>query len=330
MKNRMMIMLTIANLWMLLGCEKEDKQVSLPEESYEVDVVEQETENRMLYFLSNEGYVVPKNLLLPVQEDRAVLKQSIEYLVQGGPIDTLLPTGLTAVLPENTKIRGINITDDQTAIIDLSQEFLNYDIDKETDILEALTFTATTFENVERIKIWVEGESLDVLPKQQTVMSEGYSRHDGINVLKTEAVDYLTTTPVTLYYPYYIANQCYFVPTTTYVPQSDNLKHLIVQSLIEGPGVYENVSHVVKQEVKVKDVTQSDDLLTVTLSDEVLTDKGTLTKNVIEPIVLTLTEFEDVKQVKLMVEGVDHLTVDQSLEVLDVMSREDVLSSQSF
>ncbi len=327
---RCMIMLMMVSIVMLSGCGKEDESVSLPEESYEVNVEEQPTENRALYFLSNDGYVVPKHMLLPIQEDRAVLKQALEYLVTNGPIEPFLPTGLTAVLPENTLIRGINITDDQTAIIDFSADFLNYDGEKETDILEALTYTATSFDNIDKIKLWVDGEALDVLPKQQTVVADGYSRADGINVLKTEAVDYLTTTPVTLYYPYYIENTCYFIPTTKYVPNSTDLKEQVIESLLDGPGVYENVSHVLSEKVVVEGVRQTDDLVSITLSEDALTSEGTLTQHVIETMVLSLTEFDDIHQVELKVEGIDQLTVDQSMDVLDVMSREDVLAASSF
>ena len=247
-----------------------------------------------------------------------------------GPVELFLPTGLTAVLPENTVVRGVNITDDETAIIDLSADFLNYDGEKETDILESLTYTATSFDNIDQIKLWVEGEPLDIMPKQQTVVADGYSRSDGINVLETEGVDYLTTTPVTLHYPYYIDNQCYFIPTTSYLPNTKDLKEGVVAPLLEGPGVYENVSHVVNGLVEVKSVIQTDDLVSVTLSEDVLTSEGMLTKHLAETMVLSLTEFDDIKQVELKVDGVDQLTVDQSMDVLDVMSRDDVLAVSGF
>ena len=327
---RCIIMLMTVSLVMLSGCGKEDESVSLPEESYGITVEEQATEQRALYFLSNDGYVVPKQMLLPIQEGRAVLKQAIQYLVTNGPVEPFLPTGLTTVLPENTVVRGINITDDETAIIDLSADFLNYDGEKETDMLEALTYTATSFDNIDQIKLWVEGEPLDIMPKQQTVVADGYSRSDGINVLKMEGVDYLTTTPVTLHYPYYIDNQCYFIPTTSYLPNTKDLKEGVVAPLLEGPGVYENVSHVVSKKVEVESVTQTDDLVSIILSQDVLTSEGALTKNAIETMVLTLTEFADINQVELKIEGVEQLTVDQSMDVLDVMSREDVLVVSGF
>jgi germination protein M len=323
-------MLMTVSLVMLSGCGKEDESVSLPEDSYEMNVEEQPTENRALYLLSNDGYVVPKQMLLPMQEDRADLKQAIQYLVTNELVEPFLPTGLTAVLPENTVVRGINITDDKTTVIDLSAEFLNYDGEKETDILESLTYTATSFDNIDQIKLWVEGEPLDIMPKQQTVVADGYSRSEGINALKTEGVDYLTTTPVTLHYPYYIDNKCYFIPTTNYLSNTMNLKEQVVESLLDGPGVYENVSHVVSKKVEVESVTQTDDLVSIILSQDVLTSEGALTKNVIETMVLTLTEFADINQVELKIEGVEQLTVDQSMDVLDVMSREDVLVVSGF
>ena len=50
-----------------------------------------------------------------------------------------------------------------------------------------------------------------------------------------------------------------------------NLKEQVVESLLDGPGVYENVSHVVNGLVEVKSVIQTDDLVSVTLSEGALT-----------------------------------------------------------
>lgn len=330
MKNKLwMYVLMMSCCFMLVGCGKEDYSEVLSDESYTFELEEQPTVKRELYFLSSEGYVVPNQLLLPVQEDRAVLKQALEYLVEGGPIESLLPSGLVPVLPVNTTIRGLNITEDETLIIDFSADFLSYDAMKEKNILEAITYTATSFHGIERIKLWVEGEEINVMPKQKTIMTNGYSRAEGINVLKSEAIDYLTTTPVTMYYPYYVNETCYFIPTTAYVPQDINIKEVVIQSLINGPGVYENVSHIVEKHVNVMKVAQTDDLITVTLSDEVLTTEGKLQSNILETMVLTLTEFDDVKQVQLKVEGIDDLTADQSSGYVEAMTREDVLNPTS-
>lgn len=98
-----------------------------------------------------------------------------------------------------------------------------------------------------------------------------------------------------------------------------DLKEGVVAPLLEGPGVYENVSHVVNGLVEVKSVIQTDDLVSVTLSEGALTSEGTLTKHLAETMVLSLTDFDDIKQVELKVDGVDQLTVDQSMDVLDVL-----------
>ncbi|BBP91349.1 hypothetical protein BsIDN1_49670 [Bacillus safensis] len=59
---------------------------------------------------------------MPKNEGSA--KQTLEYLVDGGPISNLMPNGFRAVLPADTSV-SVDIKDG-TAVVDFSNEFKNY------------------------------------------------------------------------------------------------------------------------------------------------------------------------------------------------------------
>ena len=141
---------------------EEGEQIDLDETGEETEEAEEgeegegqtdaatETVQRELYLLDANGLVVPQTLTLPKQE--GVLKQSLEYLVQDGPVDELLPSGFQAVLPPGTSV-DVNLKEDEkTAVADFSKEFEFYDANKEQQILQAITWTLTQFESVKKCK----------------------------------------------------------------------------------------------------------------------------------------------------------------------------------
>lgn len=97
---------------------KEEKQTAKEgKEEKQADTVMRE-----LYLIDKNGYVVSQSIPLPKNEGSA--KQTLEYLVDGGPISNLMPNGFRAVLPADTSV-SVDIKDG-TAVVDFSNEFKNY------------------------------------------------------------------------------------------------------------------------------------------------------------------------------------------------------------
>lgn len=126
------------------------------------------TTERTLYLIDQNGFVVPQILQLPAAESKEVARQSLEYLVIGGPVSNLLPNGFQAVLPAGTEVNGLNLQEDGTLIVDVSEEFTNYRPEDELKILQAMTFTLTQFDSIERIKLRINGKDQEVMPVNGT------------------------------------------------------------------------------------------------------------------------------------------------------------------
>src|SRR5690606_31953708 len=113
---------------------EEDGEEENGEQDEGLEIVEsEETVVRELYLLDASGMVVPQTLELPRTESAA--KQAAEYLVIDGPVTELLPNGFQAVLPAGTEILGVNLEEDGTLIVDVSEDFKNYEAEDELKIL---------------------------------------------------------------------------------------------------------------------------------------------------------------------------------------------------
>src|SRR5690625_3051703 len=99
--------------------------------------------------------VAAQTLELPISDNKEVATQVLTYLIKGGPVTPILPNGFQAVLPEGTEILGLSLQEDGTLIVDVSEEFEDYEAEDELKILQAMTYTLTQFDSVDRIKLWI-------------------------------------------------------------------------------------------------------------------------------------------------------------------------------
>ncbi|HLR67132.1 GerMN domain-containing protein [Virgibacillus alimentarius] len=266
---------------------------------------------RQLYLVDANGMVVSQTLELPKEESKEVATQALEYLVKDGPVTSILPNGFQAVLPAGTEILGLNLQEDGTMIVDVSKEFENYEADEELNILEAMTFTITQFDDVDKMKLRINGHSVEEMPVNGTPIKEGYTRANGINLKESDALDLLKSEAVTMYYPAEHNENRYYVPVTQHLEYDDqDIFSSIVQTLIDGPRFNINATHVFNSKTKLTNKpVLNEDVLELSFSKDILKDgdKAMISDEVMETLVRTLTDQEEVEGVKVEVEGVDKL-----------------------
>ncbi|MFD1362183.1 GerMN domain-containing protein [Lentibacillus salinarum] len=269
-----------------------------------------ETIDRQLYLLDANGMVASQTLQLPQPASNEVAKQSLEYLVKDGPVTSLLPNGFQAILPAGTEILGLDLDNSGTMVVDVSEEFENYQAEDELNILQAMTYTVTQFDSVDEMKLRIDGTPQESMPVDGTPIGEGYSRVNGINLVHSNTVDLLNSEPVTLYYPSVQGDNDYFVPVTQHVNVEDSLYESTVQTLMEGPGFDTNLQHVFNSSAELANGPRlNKGVLEVVFNQEVLedSDEAIISNDVMETLVRTLTQDEDVEAVEVKVEDVETL-----------------------
>lgn len=293
-------------------------------EENEAESVEVETVARELYLLNESGIIVPQTVELPKTE--SVATQVLEYLVKDGPVTNILPNGFEPILPAGTEVIGMNLEEDGTIVVDLSEEFGEYQAEDEQQIIQALTFTLTQFDNVDRVKLWINGHEQTEMPVNGTPLTEGYSRANGINIFNVDGVDLMNSKAVTVYYPTQQGQQFYYVPVTQHVElKEENLYLSVVQALLDGPSYDWDLLHVFNPNATVVDEpTLADGVLNLTFSEEILSDvnQGFISDEVMETLVLTLTDQPDVSAVSINVENVDQVFNEHGVPYNEPVSRE--------
>ncbi|HAM79620.1 GerMN domain-containing protein [Ornithinibacillus bavariensis] len=293
----------------------------------------EETVERQLFLLDSNGLVAPQNFELPVPESNEVAQQILEYLVKDGPVTSLLPNGFQAVLPAGTEVLGLSI-EDGTITVDLSEEFKEYAAEDEVKILEAMTFTLTQFDSVERVKLRINGQELKEMPVSGTSIANGYTRANGINIVPSDTVDLISGKAVTMYFPTEHDEKQYFVPVTQYIEAKDgNIHQAIVEALIDGPAYDTNLMHVFNNTTMLVDNPKLDSgVLEIVFNQNVLKDmeSGVIADEVMETLVRTLTEQESVEAVNVRVENVEQIANESGEVYTKPVTRDFFTPSQKF
>ncbi|WP_248927455.1 GerMN domain-containing protein [Paenibacillus hamazuiensis] len=255
-----------------------------------------------LYAKDEQGFVAPVTVDLPKTE--SIAKKTLEYMVDGGPGQGLLPAGFTSLIPKGTEIKAINI-DKKVATVDFSKSFATYNAQDERKILEAITWTLTGFPSVEKVQLWVEGKALKEMPVAKTPLDDPLSRAMGINLEKPEGVDYGQSTPVTVYFlNQNKANYTYYVPVTRLVKRTDNIAQAAVEQLIAGPDQKKGLASVMTPGAELLQLKQEGGLITVNFSDKLLGPDKKVPAEALKAVVLSLTENAGTgSKVQIMVNG---------------------------
>ncbi len=256
-----------------------------------------------LYFKDAKGYVAP--VTMAIEKTEGIARKSLEYMVEDGPYQQMVPQGFTALLPKGTEIKGMDIVKDKKlAIVDFSKEFLNYNPQDERKILEAVTWTLTGFPSIQQVQLWVEGKALQEMPVDGTPLDEPLTRAAlGINIEQAEGVDLSEAVPVTLYFLNQTEDlQTYYVPVTRMIARTDNIAKASVEQLIKGPKGTK-LSSVIASDAEVIDVKQADGIVTVNFSDKLLGEDHKAPAESLQSVVLSLTENTGAAKVQIMVNG---------------------------
>lgn len=296
------------------GTEETSTQIDPPQVDYEsgasifTDVEDEEVMAEpeqlapvTLYYKDAHGYVAPIGLRIPAQE--RIAKLALEYMVEGGPGEELLPSGFQALIPKGTTI-VTNITKAGLAIVDFSDNFTQYNPQDERKIIEAVTWALTGFKSVNQVEIWVEGKALKQMPVDGTPLDEPLTRAMGINLERDEGLNPALASAVTLYFQgQNVEDYTYYVPITRLIPYTEDLTSAAVQQLVKGPDVNSQLHRVMQDTTNILNVEQKKDTVVVNFGANIVGSNQLVASDSLQALVLSLTELVGVPKVQIMVDG---------------------------
>lgn len=306
------------------GMIEEQQGESAESEINEGDSASTETVRRQLFLLDANGLVVPQTLDLPVPESKEVATQALEYLVKDGPVTELLPNGFQAVLPAGTEVLGVNIKDG-VAIADFSPEFKDYRAEDEEKILQAITWTLTQFDNVETVKIRINGHEQEMMPVDGTPISDGVSRGDGINLDLGNVTDITNSIGVTLYFLAQSGDNSYYVPVSKRITRGQGMDEIAatINGLIEGPSMQLGLFSDFPEDTELLHAQMdSDGKLTLDFNEAILDNQKIISDISLHSLVLSLTENVAVEEIAITVNGEENVLTESGEPLTQPVTRE--------
>ena len=251
-----------------------------------------------IYLLGPNKYLVKTNVLLETDNMNTKIRSILDYLtIQKSD---KLPTGLSGIIPMNTKVNNVEIKE-SIVTIDFSKELLDVKEELEERLIEAITYSIINIDGVEAITIKVDGNLLTELPKTKKKLPELLNRNFGIN--KVFDIDNLNSIQkVTLYYLDKISNQNYYVPVTKYLNDDREKINIIIDNLSSNYIYESSLVSLLNQNTELINYEIEDEIMTLNFNNSIFThDK------ILEEVTYTIKESVcstyPVKSVILEVEG---------------------------
>ncbi|NMO95272.1 GerMN domain-containing protein [Paenibacillus lemnae] len=322
---------------MLAGCSpfggKESGAIDPPPAQQEAQMINSVSappalgENGMqttVYLSDQKGLLAPVTLGIPKDVEKDPVAASLAVLVKGSAFTGYIPEGFSGVLPAGTEIKHVTVDAEQKmAVVEMNQAFENYEAKDERKILEAIAWTLTSQEGIQKAELWVEGEKLTEMPVNRTPLDRPLSRALGINLQKADDTQYSQSSPVTVYFSGVTpAGIQYYVPVTRLVASGQDSVQAAVQELIRGPQYGDGLEMVMTGGTTLSGVEKSEDgSLTVALNDSMFDQGEEIPAELLQAVVLTVTENAGDAKVKIKMNDLAEVKGTDSVSYSEPVSR---------
>lgn len=267
----------------------------------EVIYKEDEIQTNNIYLLDSYNMVSLTNIMVSGTDIETKAKELIETLIKDGTKQDQIPNGFKSIIPSDTKILNIKI-EDKIIKIDFSKELLNIDEQQEEKMIEAITYTLTSIDEIDGIIIYVEGQILNKLPKTNITLPSTLDRNFGINK-QYDITSSKNITSVTTYYVSKNNNEYYYVPVTKYINDDREKIKIVIEQLESTPIYNTNLMSFLNSNTKLLSVEQTEDTLNLNFNEYIYNNINSkqILEEVIYTICLSAEDNYDINQIVLNV-----------------------------
>ena len=283
-------------LYLMPNNEKLDYKIKNTSLEYEYS-----NQKEVIYLLDTNGYVARTTIKSENLDPQKTALDVAKGLIIDGEKSHIIPNGFRAIIPAGTEILGLNL-ENKTLTINFSKDLLNINEKDEEKMIEAIIYSLTSIEGIDKVTIQVEGKTLENLPHSKKNITFPQDKKYGIN----KKYDLTTTSSIESYTVYYVCQQNddqYYVPVTKYINNKgeDKIK-IIVDELSTSPIYETNLMSYLDTNVVLKDYSLEENQLKLNFNEAILSDNN---KHILEEVIYTLglsmEENYNVKTVMLFV-----------------------------
>lgn len=266
----------------------------------------------VIYLLDSNDYIARTKISSSeVKDTNAKVAEIIEGLTIDGNKSNIIPNGFRSIIPIGTRVLNLNI-DNKILTINFSKELLDVKKEYEEKMIEAITYSLTSLEEIDKLVIQVEGKRLEKLPKNNimlpSILDKSYGINKVYNITNTRDIDSFT-----VYYVKSYNNNSYYVPVTKYInnDKQDKIK-VIIKELSTSPIYESNLMSFLDVSTKLLDYKLEDDTIRLNFNNAILSD--VTNSNILEEVIYTISlSMNDNYNVKEVVFCVDDTEIYKSL-----------------
>ena len=152
-----------------------------------------------IYLVDRNNYVARTSIPSCKCEGVDKAKDLVEGLIIDGNKSSIIPNGFRSIIPPSVRILNLSL-DNSILTIDFSKDILDVSEREEKKMLEAIIYTLTSIDGIDKIIIKVEGEVLNNLPKSGESLPSVLDKSYGIN----KTYDLVNTSDIDSYTLYYV------------------------------------------------------------------------------------------------------------------------------
>ena len=237
-----------------------------------------------IYLLDEYSYLGKTEVVVNSKTTEDKVKELVEVLINGGVGENKIPNGFKSILPSETKILSIKY-EDNLIKIDFSKDLLNINKELEEKMIEALVYTITSVDEVEKVIIYVEGNILTKLPQTNITLPSTLDRNFGIN----KTYDFTNTkdiNQVTIYYLNKHNDDYYYVPVTKYLNDNRDKIKIIIDELTSTNTYNTNLLSYLNSNTELLAIEEQPDILELTFNSYIFSDVDS--KDILEEVVYTI------------------------------------------
>lgn len=277
-----------------------------------------------VYLLHDSGYLVKTEFFANQGADRSSV-QSVFSALQVGTQH--LQPSVTGLIPNGAVIRDYELNDD-TLTLNLSESFLYYRTSIEQNLLTSLVWSLTELDQINRVQFEIEGETVNNFNTALDV-SRGLTRAMGINI--EVAAPRVVDAQMMLLYFFTDDSDELLVPVTRLVAPAVEPFEYAVASLVRGARGANYVSVFNHRATLLEQPKLENGIMTLNFCAELFFDleQTQVSSLAIKQLVMTMTEFAEVYEVSVVVEGSSRVFDDAGNPITVPVSRNVVRGNQS-
>ncbi len=249
-----------------------------------LEYINLEVATSSIYLIDNYNYLGKAEVVVNSTSTEEKVKELVEILISGGEGENKIPNGFKSILPSETKILSVKY-EEGLIKIDFSKELLNINKDLEEKMIEAIIYTVTSVDEVDKLIIYVEGDILTKLPQTKINLPSTLDRNFGIN----KTYDFTKTddiNQVTIYYLNKHNDNYYYVPVTKYLNDNRDKIKIIIDELTSTNAYNTNLLSYLNSNTEILAIEEQPDILELTFNSYIFSDVDS--KDILEEVIYTI------------------------------------------